>query len=111
MIADQKRYIKGSVLHSAYDEMSTIAKNKIEHYASDFYTHDKIQMGKDYYNPFIWLVRITGSWMIKNQSDFNTAIIAQEVKENQSDIYFYNGSKLTKIIRQGLNTYYSKLTK
>ena len=111
MIAQQKRYIKISVIHPVYDTMSAIAKNKIEHYASDFNTHDKIQLGKDYYNPFIWLVRITGTCFIKNQTEFNTAILAQEVKENRSEIYFYNGNELIQITREDLNTYYSKLTK
>lgn len=106
LIGVQKAYIKNSTLHPAYNVMNQIVKEQVKHFASDFKTHDKIQLGKNTRDSFLWLVRSTGTWFIKNTSRFNDAIIEQELRENRSLFFWYNGSEIKEISKDEVKHYY-----
>lgn len=110
MIAEQKRYIKNSVNHPAYNGMLARVKAHVKHYFSDFYTHDKIQLGKNQHDEkFIWMIRESGTWFLNSKNNFTEEIIKQELKECRHNIYFYDGKILNPITRNELKSYYNEL--
>lgn len=110
MIAEQKRYIKKSLNHPAYNGMLARVKAHVKHYSSDFYTHDKIQLGKmDQSESFIWLIHNACTWFINSRGNFADEIIKQELKECRHNIYFYDGKILQGITRDELKSYYNNL--
>jgi len=110
MITEQKRYIKNSVNHPAYNGMLARVKTYVKHYSSDFYTHDKIQLGKmDHDESFVWMIRESGTWFISSKGNFEEEIIKQELKECRHNIYFYDGKILKGITRDELKSHYNNL--
>ena len=113
MLREQKTIIKDSEFHPAYNDMREIVEKVMRIYKSDFYTHDKMQLGKiGFDTPFLWLITESHTHFLSGRSDFTDAIITYEQKQEKNSLtYWYTGQTLKEINASDLREYYNRLPK
>lgn len=89
-------------------ELQPIADSVIEHYKTDFYYHDALNMPVSYPLTFLWLVRSTGTWMIKNRSEWNDNIMKSELK-NHRVFYCDSYGKIQEVTHAQAESIYSRM--
>jgi hypothetical protein len=90
--------------HPAYAAMLSIAQTTIKHFTEDFSWNDVLTLSRmpdD--QPFVWLVRECGTWLLNNKSEFGREIVTYELKEKQHTVYFWDGSTLAQMERSSIS--------
>jgi hypothetical protein len=92
-----KKVLAAGKSSELWQALKPIAERKLEYYKDDFFYHDAMNISSIQPKNLIWMVRQSGTWFIYHKNDYNRAILDQEVKEKQHEIYYWNGSKLAQI--------------
>jgi hypothetical protein len=92
-----KKVLKDGKETELWQALKPIAERKLQYYQDDFFYHDAMNISSIQPKNLIWMVRNSGTWFIYHKNDYNRAILDQEAKENQHEIYYWNNGSLKQI--------------
>lgn len=101
--ANKKKYIQTVIEeieksdNAVLKKMENIVKRYVKHYKNDFYIYDLFML-KKYKEPFLWMIRDTGTDLIPLHHLKGTLVdFYNYVKYSNERFYYYNGKTLKKV--------------
>jgi hypothetical protein len=95
--------------HPAYKAMLVIANKKLRHFTDDFFFHDTWTLGRENPSNFIWMIRMTGTWLLNEHGKFCDGIIDYQKKNHENELYYWDGVTLSQFGENDLDRRYGKL--